>query len=67
MGPETLFWACGCETGVMWLFLEFVEAKSEFLPTCHWSLGVLDVNSGQTLENKETEMGFKLDAVEKHE
>ena len=64
MGPEKVFWACGCDKGVMWLSLEFVEAKKEFSPTWHWTLGVQGVNSVHNLEKKWTELGHKLDAVE---
>ena len=64
MGPEKLFWACGCERYVMWRIPQFVEAKREFSPTWHWTLGVQDVSSGQNLEKKGTEMGCKMDAVE---
>ena len=63
MGPEKLFWACGCEKDVMWLIPQVVEAKREFSPTWHWTSGAEDVHSGH-LEKKWTKLGHKLDAVE---
>ena len=39
MWQEKLFWACGCDNGVMWLILEFVEAKKGIFPNMALDLG----------------------------